>query len=72
MTRDMAAHEPCRTEREEDMTNLITRRTFVGGAAGAAGIAALLSGRLPVARRRVAVIASGGNVDLSRLRDLLT
>jgi threonine dehydratase len=39
--------------------------------AGAAAVAALLSGRLAIARKRVAVIASGGNVDLSRLRELL-
>jgi threonine dehydratase len=38
--------------------------------AGAAALAALLSGRLDVSGKRVALIVSGGNVDVSRLADL--
>ena len=39
--------------------------------AGAAGVAALLSGKIPVADGPVVVILSGGNVDLDRLAVLL-
>jgi threonine dehydratase len=40
--------------------------------AGAAAVAALLSGRLPVAAgSRVACVVSGGNVDVARIKELL-
>ena len=40
--------------------------------AGAAALAAVLFGRIPISRgERVAVVASGGNVDVGRLADLL-
>lgn len=40
--------------------------------AGAAGIAALLGGHIPdVTNRTVAVVASGGNMDLNRLKEIL-
>lgn len=40
--------------------------------AGAAGFAALFAGRIPdVANKTVAVVASGGNMDLARLKDLV-
>jgi threonine dehydratase len=40
--------------------------------AGAAGVAALLTGKIPLERgTRVAVVLSGGNVDLERLKTLL-
>lgn len=40
--------------------------------AGAAGVAAVLTGKIPVAKgTKVAVILSGGNVDLDRLKTLL-
>ena len=39
---------------------------------GAAGIAAALTGKVPVAGKRVGIIISGGNVDVSRFADLIT
>jgi threonine dehydratase len=40
--------------------------------AGAAALAAVLFGRIPIADgERVAVVASGGNVDVGRLGELL-
>jgi putative spermidine/putrescine transport system substrate-binding protein len=67
----MAGHEPCRTEREEDMTNLITRRTFVGGVAGAAGVAALggpsfAQATLPTSPVTLNVIDVAGNLALTQ------
>jgi threonine dehydratase len=40
--------------------------------AGAAAVAALITGRLPVpAGSRVVCVVSGGNVDLSRVKELI-
>ena len=40
--------------------------------AGAAALAAVLFGRIPIADgERVAVVGSGGNIDLARIGDLL-
>jgi threo-3-hydroxy-L-aspartate ammonia-lyase len=40
--------------------------------AGAAALAAVLHGRIPInAGERVAVVASGGNVDVARVGDML-
>jgi threonine dehydratase len=51
---------------------VLQRCKFLLEPAGAAGVAALLAGRLPSPRNAtVAVIASGGNIDLERLRVLL-
>lgn len=51
---------------------LAERAKLVSEPAGAAGLAALLSGAVRVpARARVAVIVSGGNIDLHRLEELL-
>jgi threonine dehydratase len=55
---------------------LLERSKLLVEPAGAAGLAALLAGAVPIHRRggarpRVAVILSGGNIDLDRLRTLL-
>jgi threonine dehydratase len=54
------------------MTLLLERCKLLVEPAGAAALAALLRGRIPVPPgARVAVVLSGGNVDLERLADLL-
>ncbi len=50
-------------ELREAMAFCFTRLKIVTEPAGAAGIAALLAGKLDVSGRRVGVIVSGGNVD---------
>lgn len=49
---------------------LLARVKLVVEFSGAAGVAALRSGRLPLAGRRVAVVLSGGNLDPSLLSQL--
>jgi len=57
----------------EAMKLLLERTKLVVEPAGAAGLAALLGGRIPVdGDAPVAVVLSGGNVDLALLRHLLT
>src|SRR5690606_570889 len=54
------------------LTMMLERTKLLVEAAGAAGVAALLSGALRVPEgSRVAVIASGGNIDLQRLKEVL-
>ena len=54
------------------MRDLLTSTKLVAEGAGAAATAAVLAGRLPLARgSRVVSIVSGGNVDLALLRGLL-
>ncbi|MFQ5537252.1 MAG: threonine/serine dehydratase [Gemmatimonadota bacterium] len=54
------------------MATLLERTKLLAEPAGAAGLAALLSGRIPVEPDRpVAVVLSGGNVDLDLLARLL-
>jgi threonine dehydratase len=56
----------------EALRLLLERCKLLAEPAGAAGLAALLSGSVSVpAGARVAVIISGGNIDLERLRTLL-
>lgn len=60
---------------EEDIARAIVflhneHHQIVEGA-GAVGVAALLSGRIPVDGKKVGVIISGGNIDTSRLLELL-
>jgi threonine dehydratase len=50
---------------------LFDRMKIVVEPSGAASIAALLSGRLPLAGLRVGVVISGGNVDTARFVDLI-
>ena len=51
--------------------HLITRRKLVVEYSGAATVAALLSGRVPAAGRKVCAILSGGNLDTSLLGEIL-
>ncbi|HEX6938242.1 MAG TPA: threonine/serine dehydratase [Longimicrobiales bacterium] len=63
------------TEEElaEGVAFLLARGKLLAEAAGAAPIAALLAGKIAVRPgERVVAIASGGNVDLSRLAQLIT
>ena len=51
--------------------HLITRRKLVVEYSGAATVAALISGRVPAAGRKVCAILSGGNLDPSLLGEIL-
>jgi threonine dehydratase len=50
---------------------LLDRAKALAEPAGAAGLAALLAGKIPVAGKKVVVVISGGNVDVARLPELL-
>jgi len=52
------------------MRFLLTRMKILVEPSGAAGVAALLHGKLPAGIRRVGVILTGGNVDLEFLARL--
>ncbi len=58
-------------EIREAMAFILARTKLLVEPAGAAGVAALLAGRIPLATGPVVAILSGGNVDLDRLADLL-
>ena len=58
-------------EIREAMAFILARTKLLVEPAGAAGVAALLAGRIPLAAGPVVAILSGGNVDLDRLADLL-
>ena len=59
-------------EIREAMRGLLQRAKLLVEGAGAAAVAALLAGRIERdSGRRVAAVLSGGNVDFSRLRDVL-
>jgi threonine dehydratase len=49
----------------EAILGLLERDKTVAEGAGAVGVAAALSGRLPIAGKRVAVVVSGGNIDVN-------
>ncbi|MCG5466620.1 pyridoxal-phosphate dependent enzyme [Micromonospora sp. MED01] len=53
------------------MAFLFDRMKLVVEPSGALGVAALLAGRVRVSRRRVAVVASGGNISASLFGELL-
>jgi threonine dehydratase len=53
------------------MRMLLERAKALAEPAGAAGLAALLAGRIPVAGKTVVVVVSGGNVDVAKLPELL-
>jgi threonine dehydratase len=54
------------------MALIMTRTKLVVEPSGAAGLAALLSGRVTTSPdQRVVVVASGGNLDLERLKELI-
>jgi threonine dehydratase len=54
------------------MAFLFDRCKLVVEPSGAAGVAALLAGKLDVDGLRVGVILSGGNVGVTRFRELTT
>jgi threonine dehydratase len=54
------------------LRSLLSRTKLLAEPAGAAGVAAILARKLPLrAGERVVAVVSGGNVDLTRLRELL-
>jgi threonine dehydratase len=56
----------------EAMGVILSSAKLLAEPAGAAGVAAVLAGRLPVGPgARVVCVVSGGNVDLARLKDLI-
>jgi threonine dehydratase len=55
----------------EAMRFLFERMKLVAEPGGAAGVAALLAGKVPDARGTVGVIVSGGNVGAARFAELL-
>ena len=58
-------------EIKEAMAFILARTKLLVEPAGAAGVAALLAGKIPLAEGPVVAVLSGGNVDLDRLPDLL-
>ncbi len=58
-------------EIREAMAFILARTKLLVEPAGAAGVAALLAGRIPLSAGPVVAVLSGGNVDLDRLADLL-
>jgi threonine dehydratase len=53
------------------MRKLVAEERVIAEGAAATAVAAVLSGRLPLTGRRVAVILSGANVDPDKLRELI-
>jgi threonine dehydratase len=58
------------SEIRDAMRFLFERAKLVVEGAGAATTAALLAGKVPADEKRVVAIVSGGNLDLSRLREI--
>ncbi len=58
-------------EIQEAMAFILARTKLLAEPAGAAAVAALLAGRIPLVEGPVVAVLSGGNVDLERLPDLL-
>ena len=56
----------------EGIRLLFNYEKLVAEGAGAAGAAALLAGGLPLEGRNVAIVLSGGNIDLSLFNKLMT
>jgi threonine dehydratase len=53
------------------MRELLFSAKLLTEGGGAAATAAVLAGRIPVGGRRVVAVASGGNIDASRLKEIL-
>ena len=53
------------------MSKLVAEERLIAEGAAATAIAGVLSGRLPIAGRKVAVILSGANIDPQKLRELI-
>lgn len=56
---------------EHAIRGLASEERLIAEGAGAAGVAAVASGRIDVRGRRVAVVLSGGNIDLETFRAIL-
>lgn len=56
---------------EEAIAGIAREERLIAEAAGAAATAAVLSGRIDAAGKRVAVVVSGGNIDLEKLKTLI-
>jgi threonine dehydratase len=59
------------TEIRHAMALILARAKLLVEPAGAAAVAALLAGKIPVSKGPVVAVLSGGNVDMDRLPDLL-
>ncbi len=57
---------------KEGIRGLVTEEHLIAEGAGVAGVAAVLARRVDVKGRRVAVVVSGANIDLFRLREILS
>ncbi|MDE3156562.1 MAG: pyridoxal-phosphate dependent enzyme [Acidobacteriota bacterium] len=60
------------SELRSAMRGLAGREHLIAEAAGAVGVAAVASGQVAPAGRSIAVIVSGGNIDLDKLQAVLT
>jgi threonine dehydratase len=58
-------------ELAEAVLTLLENEKTVAEGAGAASLAAALQGALPLAGKRVAVVVSGGNIDVNRLSRII-
>jgi threonine dehydratase len=58
-------------ELREAMRALLERAKALAEPAGAAGLAALMAGKVAGAGKRVVVVISGGNVDVAKLPHIL-
>jgi threonine dehydratase len=54
------------------IAGLVTSEHLIAEGAGAVAIAAVLAGRIAVARRSLGLVLSGGNIDATTLRRVLT
>ena len=59
------------TEIQEAMAFVLARTKLLAEPAAAAGVAALLAGKIPRDEGPVVAVLSGGNIDLERLAELL-
>jgi threonine dehydratase len=59
------------TEIRHAMALILARAKLLVEPAGAAAVAALLAGKIPLSKGPVVAVLSGGNVDMDRLPDLL-
>ena len=56
---------------QEAVAGIAREERLIAEAAGAAAVAAVLGGRIDVSGRRTAVIVSGGNIDMEKLKALI-
>ena len=55
----------------EAIVGVVSRERQIVEGAGATAVAGVLAGLLPLRDRRVAVVLSGANIDLAKLKDIL-